>query len=631
MEAESRRTAALPDLVAVASQDLYRRNAFRVCGLPVDANPRQVRRRQDEVRAAVRLGRPVPGRGGLLALDPAPDAAEVEDALQRLRDPVHRIVQELFWFWPQPDDPSDREAVRKYWQRHAAGHRHGGIAAHNLAVLTHAEVLEAPTAKRDHLWRETYRYWRRVRDDNACWRWLEGRVEALDDPRLRPETLVRLREQLPDALLRVHAELAVRAAGKGKNVLAQQHVALIRSSGFGTHAAQRALTAAAEPVTARLRARCDRAEVGDDPDELSYAAAAVLDEAQSDLAVVQLVLGDQHPAVVGAADEVANEVNGYAVAAANAAHHKLAATKKQLTRARRLPISPQVAGRIASNLGTLAANQIANVSRRAVDLAEAQPAHGADHAYNLLRAARPLLADLPGLPVDRTMRNNLQDEVAGATMMALTLYVKETGDLSTARKYLREIEPLAVSPKLRGILRDALREEYRSGWPDESMYPGADLMVRAGIISRRQLEMLDKAIEAGLVSDEQRRLLMGIPPSGTGRTELPAPPPHCPMCGKFDGDPRRCRVELRRADREHTQAATVDCCSYCWRETLVVSPQWTNLRELLDWFGRRLRSRRPGSAARRRADAGRALLEQYDDIARLTAGGWRVDSWRLDD
>lgn len=88
-----------PDLGAVATPELYQRNAFRLSGLPVDASARQVRRRADEVEAAVRLDAEL--TVGDAWLPPAEVAVDdVRAALHRLRDPVRRIVDELFWLWP---------------------------------------------------------------------------------------------------------------------------------------------------------------------------------------------------------------------------------------------------------------------------------------------------------------------------------------------------------------------------------------------------------------------------------------------------------------------------------------------------------------------------------------------------
>ena len=79
---------------------VYRRNAFRITQLAVDATPREITRQTEKLRLLEKLGGGARAAGGL-GLDPPPDQDAVREALQRLRDPERRLVDELFWFWPQ--------------------------------------------------------------------------------------------------------------------------------------------------------------------------------------------------------------------------------------------------------------------------------------------------------------------------------------------------------------------------------------------------------------------------------------------------------------------------------------------------------------------------------------------------
>src|SRR4051812_26186182 len=79
----------------VATPQLYRRNAFRITGLPTDADARTVRRRQQKVNAALQVGADVD-----LGHDLPVDATEVARAFEVvLGDPRRRLVDELFWWW----------------------------------------------------------------------------------------------------------------------------------------------------------------------------------------------------------------------------------------------------------------------------------------------------------------------------------------------------------------------------------------------------------------------------------------------------------------------------------------------------------------------------------------------------
>src|SRR5262249_31798437 len=98
-------------LVEVAVPELYRRNGFRLLGLPGTASGSDIRRRQDRIRKLAALGlstAPDPEDGGLLPVVPEPKVDEVEKVVHRLiSDPLARLIDEVFWFWPQNDSAED--------------------------------------------------------------------------------------------------------------------------------------------------------------------------------------------------------------------------------------------------------------------------------------------------------------------------------------------------------------------------------------------------------------------------------------------------------------------------------------------------------------------------------------------
>src|SRR5207237_1230989 len=103
-----------------------------------------------------KLGGGVEQPRGPLALVPAPDVDAVRHAIERLRDPETRLVDEFFWFWPEtsatetPDealtalDRGDVAAARKRWQAATTG---AGVAVDQLAVQW-AERRLPPEAER---------------------------------------------------------------------------------------------------------------------------------------------------------------------------------------------------------------------------------------------------------------------------------------------------------------------------------------------------------------------------------------------------------------------------------------------------------------------------------------------------
>jgi hypothetical protein len=209
--------------------ELYRTNAFRVLGLEVDATGREVARRVKELEAQLKVG--MPQARGVLPVDPSPSLDGVRAAGQWLQQPPRRVVEELFWFWPDPaggaaDDQAlvalaggDPQAARQVWkQRQLVG---SDVAVHNLAVLDHVVALDlehkarvGPLTPDDQdllavSWRRAYDGWLALLEVEGFWGRLGDRVRGRNDPRLTADMVDQLRGWLPRALATVNARLAV--------------------------------------------------------------------------------------------------------------------------------------------------------------------------------------------------------------------------------------------------------------------------------------------------------------------------------------------------------------------------------------------------------------------------------------
>src|ERR1044071_2161250 len=111
MAHESESTPFRSRLMDVAHPNLYRINAFRITGLPTDATPRDVVRQAERLKIAARIGNAPATSAAPFPLSPAPEDDDVRGAVDRLRDPERRLVEELFWFWPHdPADPQNDRA-----------------------------------------------------------------------------------------------------------------------------------------------------------------------------------------------------------------------------------------------------------------------------------------------------------------------------------------------------------------------------------------------------------------------------------------------------------------------------------------------------------------------------------------
>jgi hypothetical protein len=469
-------------------RELYRHNAFRISGLPVTAAPRAVRRRVSEVRAAEALGSEQtggPASGEWLPPDPAPDHIAVREALRRLEDPVRRVVDEFFWFWPLPEsEGTELTRARKAWERLAgsgSGSRTGAatdpgarsIAVHNLAVLHHAEALEAKAfygaAGRRTLWERAYRYWRLVLEDEGCWHWLDERIRVLDDPRLRTVDATAFREALPAVLLDLHAQLAMDAARRqaGEDA-ARQHVSLMHGFAADDGVVDAALRRVTAPLAAAIRHRTEAIPgPGADPAALDRAADSLLAETKADVRVLRAVLGKGHPVLADAADEVATAVNACAVACANSlSPEKSAKSAKSAVRdprvsraaahlrsARGLAASGQVRNLIEQNLAVLLSNDILLDCKEAVDRAERSPRGAAERASRMLDTVEPRLRELRELRPHAPETDQVRDAVAMAACRLFTEYVNTTRDLDKALAGYRRVLPLAVGEEGRSAIR----------------------------------------------------------------------------------------------------------------------------------------------------------------------------------
>ncbi|HEY0004099.1 MAG TPA: hypothetical protein VGB17_04745 [Pyrinomonadaceae bacterium] len=319
----------LEPLLEVAGPDLYRNNAFRIIGVPVTATDREIRRQLDKIEMTKKLGGNAPQGLGPLPLEPAPEDDAIREAMQLLRDPEHRLIDEFFWFWTSKETPGNgalealaqkdvRTAVER-WTTQANQHRDGGMAVHNLAIVSHLMALDMERAalkgtlsseqqeQRNRYWREALERWGDVLDHEGIWLLLAKRVRELDDPRLTTAVARLLRTTLPLALLSINAQLARQAAERGQEQEAKRHLQLIEQSGFDQPSIDEALRRAAIPLRERLKSLCQSAEasVAEVPERGVEAASRLLDEASPLVQALDQLLPSGNTLRDDASDELA--------------------------------------------------------------------------------------------------------------------------------------------------------------------------------------------------------------------------------------------------------------------------------------------------------------------------------------
>lgn len=313
-----------------ATHELYARNAFRVSGAGVDASSKEVRKRLGVIKKAQGLGMESPLPSGPLPLERRLTPQDSADVIQRLGDPECRLIDELFWFWPEDfEEPGSDEAfvaaqggdfakaVLKWTERESSGR--SGTATHNLAVYSHALALDieaqgrearlpsGSAGTRDQHWAHALARWRMVIDDEDLWSQVKARVQALEERRLTTGAVRRLRHTLPVAILAINAGLAVEAVGNGRDRTSSRHLKLIRESGFPEDAVSEALGRLAGPVRRRVRRLCDVAKDRSEADPAGAAAVGteLLDQAEPLLKVIDALLDEDDAVREKAHDDVA--------------------------------------------------------------------------------------------------------------------------------------------------------------------------------------------------------------------------------------------------------------------------------------------------------------------------------------
>jgi len=307
----------------IATPQLYQTNAFRVTGLHTTVSLRDAKKTIRKKAQAHRLGLASDGHLELLPVDPLPSDTIMQRSVDHfLSHPHRRLVNELFWFWPEPshgDYENDKaiQALRLRKVREAAEcwdalrADHGSIAAiHNCAVLSHFQAIEleqrclprsnhkfdcpscgqrleatkdlwgekviCPSCDSDltvtppvplsksqksalhELWAQTFDGWAEVICCDAIWDYVAER--AIDaDPACEPALIDRIRGHLPFALLAINAEIAVRHAMGGKIADAKRQLQYMEDSPFGHGVQTECLRRAAEPHLKQLFAHAEQA------------------------------------------------------------------------------------------------------------------------------------------------------------------------------------------------------------------------------------------------------------------------------------------------------------------------------------------------------------------------------------
>lgn len=360
-------------LRAHTQPDPYRANPFRVLGLPCLADTRETTRRIEALRIATELDAAAADWAFAPTLPLTAEA--IRAAAQTLRDPLSRFICEVFWFWPlaypaTTIDPAlqalavgDTETATRLWSEAPAAQ--APAALHNLAVYQHLLVLEweedaaTDPAEIDEVRANASTYWRRLLGSEALPRLLAARLAALAEPQLSPALPTTLIAQLPVALARIHADLALRLAQRDRFGPAAAHMGLV--SAFLPENAASALGDLLAETAAPLIHRLDTAVENIAAATPLSTATHLIRATSPDLARLQILLKPTSPAARAAARALVVAVLDAAVS------HQRDGGADQLVLPHLLylcdqPLTPELATRLSSTFNILQANAIANTA-----------------------------------------------------------------------------------------------------------------------------------------------------------------------------------------------------------------------------------------------------------------------------
>ncbi len=328
-------------LLKAATPDIYRKNAFRISGLPVSAGTKEITSQIRKIQMLEKYGNKSIKRESPFILEPPPDDDLIRQALHRLRDPETRLIDEFFWFWPHDIDPGkkdnaldalakgDIKSAESIWINDEVFPTVSNVSRHNLAVLSHLQALdlelkgngidECEISKRDEFWEDTFKRWKVLLCHEGFWSLLEARVKQIDDPMMTITLVSELRESLPPALLMVNAMLALQAVERKDTETARRHLLLIHNSGFGREVAEAAIKEILKPVRNRIKILTKsfaEKTYSDHEDELKD-SRKLIDQAKDLLRILDIMLPATDSLREVAHDEVALEAMHLAVSYSN--------------------------------------------------------------------------------------------------------------------------------------------------------------------------------------------------------------------------------------------------------------------------------------------------------------------------
>ena len=322
-------------LLEASHLNVYRENTFRITGLSVDASEREIKKQAAKLKMLEELGQGEDGATHAYAIRPAPSVDQIRAAMQRLKEPEHRLIDEFFWFWPKEFGKSDQDpaiqalqrgdatAAHELWSSEATDPKTGYVAIHNLAILYHLVALDWTAvdltsavdsdreAKIEQYWRTAFHHWEQLATHDGIWDMLKARVQALDDPRLTTGFVRRMRASLPEALDKINAEAALKFAESERMDWARKHIDFMKETHQGLDDVEKTALLVLTPTRKRVKQLVQSAkdDVQNNPSCGIDTARALISHCHPLLSLFELFHGQVSHHQTELFDEVASQIN----------------------------------------------------------------------------------------------------------------------------------------------------------------------------------------------------------------------------------------------------------------------------------------------------------------------------------
>ncbi len=231
-------------------------NPFRIFGLRVDSTNKEIDNAIKDLRIQMELGAELSHAFALGAIEPS----VLMQSSQRLKDPVQRICDECFWFWPLDLGTQDvaldliangdKAGAKAAWLEFVDHPEWGPIAVHNLAIHTLLESFGDST--------ELDKYGQYTKDflsSPVCVSRIKARLRTLDDPRLPRNAATDIIEELRRVMATVQIRIGLERLAQMDTVRGQRNLHCARKIAGDEHLLGELVESELEAELERLEAK----------------------------------------------------------------------------------------------------------------------------------------------------------------------------------------------------------------------------------------------------------------------------------------------------------------------------------------------------------------------------------------